>query len=111
MAGGNEVVAIGVLVDGVDVEVIPGAAVVFAAPADFGTARRNVTFRGVDVVEASPFEDDLPRVNIDFLECALLDVAQAITEVPGAQVVHASKILSHKRGLAFVDEHKLVHVR
>ncbi len=77
--GRDEVVAVLILVDGVDVEVVPWTFWVLATPADLSGARGNPALVRIDMIETMSFEKDIPRLNVDFLKCSLLNVPQAIT--------------------------------
>lgn len=65
VAGGDEVVALVVLVDAVDVEVVPGVGGVVAAAGLTGVEREE-GFRGVDVLETAPFEENFTGLDVEF---------------------------------------------
>lgn len=79
VAGGDEVVALFVLFDAVDVEPVPG--VVCSA----GLADGVVAIVECEVIGCSPFEEELVGFDVDFLEDAVEDVA-VLGPAKGAEI-------------------------
>ena len=77
VAGGDEVVACGVFVNRVDVEVVPWLGGVEASAGGFCAVRRDEAVGREDVVKGGPLEKDLVGVKGDFLKPAIHDPTEA----------------------------------
>ena len=77
VAGGDEVVARGVFVNGIDVEVVPRLGGVKASAGRFGAVGRDEAVGGRDVVKGGPLENDLAGIEGDLLKPAIHDPTEA----------------------------------
>src|SRR5271163_4885661 len=92
----DKVVTMSVLVDRINVEVVPRQANVTPIPADLCCTWGHVAFGRVDMIKTFPLKQDFARLHVHFLERALLDIAESVADFPLAQIGGASQILSHE---------------
>src|SRR4051794_16832440 len=78
----DEVVAMSVLVDRINVEVVPRQANVTPISADLCGAGGYVAFGRVDMIKASPLKQDSARFHIHFLERTLLNITEPVADLP-----------------------------
>lgn len=115
VSGREEVVSISILVDRVEVEVVPGRLLGQTIPGSVGRAGQGPSGGRIDMIERTPFEDQSSSLDVDFLEHAFDDPAESIADVEARirrQVIAARLIDGHQRGGAVGErrEFEFVHV-
>lgn len=107
---GYQVVAVRILVDGVDVEVIPRGVRAQPIARSVRRGRKRITDSRMNVVQRPPLEQYFTGFNLHFLEDTLHDPSHARFDIPRTHIILPLLIDRQQGGLAVVDGPELVHV-
>jgi hypothetical protein len=106
----DQIVAVGILVDRVDVEEVPRCISCQPVSASIGAVNASVREAWSDMIQSAPLEKQFSGLNIDFLEQTIMDPTKARTDTKGAQVVLPRLVDSDQGSLSAVYQTELVHV-
>jgi hypothetical protein len=98
----DQIVAVGILVDRVDVEEVPRCISCQPVSASIGAVNASVREAWSDMIQSAPLEKQFSGLNIDFLEQTIMD--------PTAQIVLPRLVDSDQGSLSAVYQTELVHV-
>jgi hypothetical protein len=110
VASGDEVVAGVVFVDRIDVEVVPGEGGVKAGAGGVAGVGGNGAVEGGDVGEGGPLEEEFVGGQVDLLEPAVDDPAEAGADTAGGEVGLFGLVDGDEGGFAIVDNVEFVLV-
>ena len=107
---GDEVVAIFVLIDRVDMEIVPWLVRVQSGAGGIGVRRPCITHGRVDMIERAPLKQHSTRLDINFLENTLHHPPDTRFDIPRGHIKLALLVDGHERSFAVIDRKKLVHI-